>query len=287
MLLDAFLRMSAGEFPLREYQYTGFGSIFFVDFSMFRKYLGMYNMLSVEHDKRIERRVVFNRPWADITIKMGSAAEAIPELDSDLKHVLWLDYDFVLNKNAISDLIAAATKLSVGSILLITIDVEAPCEGGPKEWKQYFEATAGELLPVDEEEFGLSNIPRINVKTLRNAVQNGLAGRKNTKFLPLFNFLYADTHPMLTLGGMIGGAAEKRNLDACDFASAKYLRRSFDDPPYEIRPPILTRKERLILDSCMPCADTWMPAEFEIEKQHLAAYRELYPYFPQYVEAFL
>ena len=63
MLIDAFHRLTSAGFPIADYQYTGMGSIYFVDFILFHKLLGMDKLLSVEFDKDIEKRVKFNAPF--------------------------------------------------------------------------------------------------------------------------------------------------------------------------------------------------------------------------------
>ena len=54
-----------------------------------------------------------------------------------------------------------------------------------------------------------------------------------------------------------------------------------------IRVPKLTRKERLYLDGAMPCADGWLPEEFELSQEDVAAYREIYRFCPAYAELLL
>lgn len=289
MLMDTLLRLSDAHFQIRDYQYTGFGSIFFVDFILFRKYLGLHRMRSVEISENIKKRVTFNRPYKDIDLEFGPIADFISKLDSDLKHILWLDYDFPITRDMISDVVASATQLSTGSILLITADVEPPCDGGPTEWASYFDEHAGDFVDPGSgaAAFRRSRLPQINAEILHNAIRNGLAGRANLNFLPLFHFLYADGHKMITIGGLLGGRQERNNLRACDFGQVAYIRQSLDEPPYEIRPPVLTRKERLYLDSEMPCDDGWKPKDFELDEGSVASYRELYRFFPLYVESLL
>jgi hypothetical protein len=148
MFIDALQRLALAGFDIGDYQYTGFGSIFFVDFILFHKLLGLGRLLSVEHSLKIEKRVKFNRPFKQIEISMNSITDVIPTLSPDRKHLLWLDYDDVLQKSHIADLVLAGTYLSPGSILLVTIDAEPPGaeEDGPQEWKQHFQDQAGDHL---------------------------------------------------------------------------------------------------------------------------------------------
>ena len=89
---------------------------------------------------------------------------------------------------------------------------------------------------------------------------------------------------MLTMGGMIAGRAEKRLLRASNIAEAAYYRDSFGSPPFEIKVPRLTRKERVYLDREMPCADGWTPRDFELAPEDVRHYRDIYRFLPAFAE---
>ena len=92
---------------------------------------------------------------------------------------------------------------------------------------------------------------------------------------------------MLTMGGMIADEGDASKVIKSKLPPLFYIRRDFAEAPYRISPPILTRKERLFLDSSMPCAIGWQPKEFELTPEEIDAYRELYRYFPLYGELLL
>lgn len=287
MLIDTLQVLLAGGFPIREYQYTGMGSIYFFDFILFHKLLGIRRMVSAEYDLRIKRRVSFNKPFAEIDVVLGPIGDLLPRLDVDLKHLLWLDYDDRLHQTAVADTSFAAAVLPVGSIVLVTVDVEPPKgTATPAAWREYYEEQAGQYFTHgwSDENFALSQLASTNAQILFNAIGAGLAHRRNAHFYPLFNFVYADGHRMLTVGGMIVGDTERRRLEGCDFSNSPFLRFGETDSPFQILPPKLTKKERAILDFHMPSADRWVPREFELSREEVAAYRELYRYYPAYAE---
>src|ERR1035438_6857446 len=109
MFIDALQLLAGAGLDIGDYQYTGFGSIFFVDFVLFHKLLGMKRLLSVEFSPNIEKRVKFNRPFKEIEILMKSITDVIPTLSPDRKHLLWLDYDDVLKREHVADLVLAGT----------------------------------------------------------------------------------------------------------------------------------------------------------------------------------
>ena len=104
---------------IKHYQYTGMGSIYFVDFILFHRFLGMRNLLSVEYSSEIRKRVKFNKPFNCVRLEFGPIGDVIPTLSKDLQHILWLDYDNVIGQDMTLDVANTATALSRGSILLV------------------------------------------------------------------------------------------------------------------------------------------------------------------------
>lgn len=290
MLLDALGRLMNGGVPIRDYQYTGLGSIYFFDFLLLYKLVGIRRFLTSEYDTSIEKRILFNMPFGGIEVRMDPIGDVIPDLSPDLSHLLWLDYDSGLVRSMLEDAASAAFQLSPGSILLVTVDAEPPKgTDDPSSRLAYFQDEGGEYLPFDfdREWCRLSELPETNLKILETAIRSGLAFRSDVAFFPLFKFVYADGHEMVTLGGMIGGETEKRKLDGCDWENAKYLRKDTEEDAYRIVVPRLTRKERMFLDRYMPTPDSWSPSEFEIKPDVVEAYRDIHRYYPHYGEFFV
>jgi hypothetical protein len=289
MLIDGLQRLMAAGFQISEYQYTGFGSIHFVDFVMFHKLLGMNDMLSVEHSYDIQKRVKFNKPFRDVRIQMASMSDVIPSLSGDKKHLVWLDYDDILNKGQIEDVYSCATRLSRGSLLLVTIDIEPPLDStNPRDWRDYFTEEASTFLrPRALSQYTLTGLSRINLEVLTAAVTRGLVGR-DLSWIPLFWFEYADGHKMLTMGGMLGGEAESRSVRGSTLVDAPYARLQWEsEEPFRIVIPRITRKERAILDANMPCAENWTPKDFELSADDVKAYKSIYRFYPPYAELLL
>jgi hypothetical protein len=291
MLLATFQQLMACGFPISNYQYTGMGSVYFIDFIMFHKYLGIKHLWSVEADTTITRRVMFNRPFGSVEIKEGDVADIIPRLSTRRKHIIWLDYDEQLNRRNLDTIGLAMLHLPAQSILVITVDVEPPgSQGeGPQEWKRHFEDEAGEYISPKSEEsdFAKTNLHRINASIIDNCCAAALIARKEVSFIPLFNFLYKDGHKMLSLGGMIGSESDREKMASLDRHDLPFLAKNFSDKPYEIKVPLVTRKERLYLDSVMPCSDKWKPKDFEMKPEDIEAYRQIYRFFPAYTEMLL
>jgi uncharacterized membrane protein len=302
MIVDALQRLQQAGFPITDYQYTGFGAIYFVDFILFHKLLGMSKLLSLERAAGLERRVKFNKPFKCVEVEMMPASAAIPNLSRDTKHIVWLDYDGVIHKDFLSDIQSAVTVLAPGSILLVTVDVEPPEDLdykeaepsfdasnvvlGPKHWMKYFEfqASAYLKLGLSESDFGRAQLPTRTAEILKASFTRSIVSRTQVEFLPMFNFLYKDSHWMLSMGGLIGGATEKRRLRNSTLRDTKYFRGDFGAPPFEIAVPRLTRKERIYLDREMPCADNWVPKEFDLDPDEVRKYRDIYRFLPAFAE---
>ncbi len=285
MIVDALMRLSACGFPIRDYQYTGMGSVFFVDFILFHKIIGIHRMLSVEASVKIRRRIEYNIPYAIVETHIGPASDVIPTLDPKIKHLLWLDYDGPIDEDVLHDLQSASTYLPQGSVILVTVDLTpSDLYKSADQWQEHFLEFAEPLLPASGGNiFGASHLPKTHAVVIKNTIKEGTAAR-GFEFHPLFDFLYADGHKMLTFGGMIVGSAEKNRLADLDASDATYFRFKAEDPPYEIDIPNITRKERLYLDQNMPCPDGWKPDAFEMDTDAVRSYREIYRFFPPYAE---
>lgn len=248
-------------------------------------------MLSVEYSDKVANRVQFNKPYDLIQVVMLPIEDVIPTLSSDRKHLLWLDYDGIISSSVLSTIVLAFSHLPAGSIVLVTVDIEPPGDpsGRPRKWKGYFEAEASRYLnkSLKLRDFARTNLPGINIGILQNAIKAGLTGRKDAFFQPIFNFVYADGHRMLTIGGMICTEAEQRQVKASKLKSTVYARFDLGKPSCEIRVPNVTRKERLFLESKMPCSEEWTPKDFELSKNDVLSYRDIYRFFPAYAELLL
>jgi len=302
MLVDALQRLEAAGFPIPDYQYTGFGAVYFVDFILFHKLLGMNKLLSLERETTLERRMNFNRPFSCVEIKMAPASSEIPNLSRDVRHIVWLDYDGVLHKDFLSDIQSAVTILPAGSILLVTVDVEPPEDHdfkqvdpgfdsskeilGPKHWKLYFEHHASTYLDIglSVDDFGAGELRLRTAEILKAAFHRSIVARSEMEFLPMFHFIYKDSHWMLSMGGMIGGPTEKRRLRSSTLRETVYYRHTFDLPAFEITVPRLTRRERAYLDREMPCADGWVPKDFDLDPETTRRYRDIYRFLPAFGE---
>jgi hypothetical protein len=194
--------------------------------------------------------------------------------------------DAFLSEKAAMDIVLACSRLTPGSIFLVTVDVEPPIRPGtPEEWEEYFREELRQYVPPNMS-FARSNLSRANIDIISSIISSATAPRE-IDFFPLVSFLYRDGHQMLTLGGMFVTGEEKERLLESRVVGAKYVRTDFEANPCEIKVPKLTRKERMFLACSMPCSDGWRPRGFELDDEDVKAYQEIYRFFPMYAELVL
>jgi hypothetical protein len=300
MMAHVFQLLAEAGFPISTYRYVGFGAFFFVDFILFRRLLGTTDMISIEHDLGNERRVRFNRPFKDIGILFQTSSEYISQMSRDKPHILWLDYDDPIARDQLADLQNAASTLCLGSALIATFDVDfdkardlrirtSTMKDRPKAWFDRFQDQCGDLFNPTWKirDFVAGAVPKRVTEVAEGAIRLGLSMRNEVTFEPLFNFCYADGHEMLTIGGLVCSKPERRTLRRVEWEEVPFTRRSLSSPPFRIDVPVLTRKERLYIDSHMPCELDWSPEEFELEPTSVLNYRQIYRYCPLYAELLL
>lgn len=291
MLLDFFRRLAGCGVPVESFRYTGMGSIHFIDHILFHKFLGIAKLVSVERDTQIKSRVRFNRPFSNVQLEIMEIGDYIPQLESSEKHIVWMDYDNHLSEEVINDVRSCAAHLPVGSFILVTVDVEPPKGSKGSAYNfQFYREIAGDLwIPAwKKNDFVNTELHLRILKLLALAFREGVTGRSNIRVLPCFSFMYADGHKMVTLGVQLGGNRQRRQLSRIRSAGASYLVLSFDEQPYHIDVPVLTRRERLHLESVMP-SKTYNKKVLSagVRKNDFEKFGKIYQFLPSYAELLL
>jgi hypothetical protein len=120
------------------------------------------------------------------------------------------------------------------------------------------------------------------IETTINDRNAALATSERVAYHQIFNFHYQDGRKMLTVGGIILNPDDAQRLGPDDFRDLRFVRTGEDE--YAIRFPILTGKETRHLDARLPTgrsrrSPAWLPDEDR------ESYRDVYRYFPNFVEA--
>ena len=281
--------------PLRKYAYVGFGGLTFQDFGMFHHRLGVRDMVSIEKRTGEKRRFEFNRPFSCIKIQWGISYDILPLLSWKKPTIVWLDYEVHPHSEVLQDVSLVASRIRSGSLLVVTVAAD-PGEGSEpsaqKERMAKLIARVGKTrVPVDLKPEHLAKwgtartyrrIISDVIETTINDRNAALAESERVAYDQIFNFHYQDGIKMLTVGGIVVNPNDAERLGPEDFKDLRFIRTG--DEAYEIRFPILTRKETRHLDTQLPTgrsrrAPVWLPDE---DRQ---SYRDLYRYFPNFVEA--
>ena len=114
MMLETFQCLNHLGYPIREYQYLGMGSIYFVDYILFHKYLGLTKMKSYEKNEKDEGRIKFNQPFKCVDIMIGDINDSFSSMDESAKYLLWLDYDDIIDMNIAESVRHAVSILQIG-----------------------------------------------------------------------------------------------------------------------------------------------------------------------------
>jgi hypothetical protein len=295
LLIEGLHQLAAGGFHLRRYRYVGFGSPFYADFALFHKYLYIDDCWCVEHMLSIEKRMRFNRPFSHVRLHMCEVSEIVARLDRDRKHLVWLDYDFPLTDQVLGDVAGFATTLAAESIIIVTVeadprvqaDLPAALRNEVTEYRrQRVETEIGHRATggVKKSDITFPNLPQLYARVIVEALQDEIALRsRSLRFIPLFNFSYADGRQMLSVGGMIGGDAVKRRVQESGVYSLPFVTARAEPVPIVVPP--LTARERLWLDQNPKARRLKRP--FEIQARVATAYSQYYRQYPSYFEALL
>ena len=146
-LVDKFPKSNS----ISKYRYIGFGSFYFADFILFHNQLNIDKMVSIEHSEQ-EDRYNFNKPYKCIDMLFCDAQDALSryhDFTPDVPDFMWLDYDYELNKDIISDLITASQKLVKGSFLFVSFNGSLKVEPGNRV--EYLEEIFDDYIPSIQE----------------------------------------------------------------------------------------------------------------------------------------
>ncbi len=288
MLCEAFTRLNAVA-ALTSYRYVGMGAVEFRDFLLVHQRLGIDQMVNIEMEDDERERFKFNRPYSCIRLEWGKTTEVLHKLKWTSRSIVWLDYTCKLNVECLRDISYLVGQLRSGSALVVTVNAHP--FGDPK------------AAPLDllEAEVGAKRVPSGTkagdltdwgvAKTYRSIVQreiedalsarNGVLPKdRRLAYRQLFNFRYKDGARMLTVGGVLLDPKDALRVGSHGFDGLDFVRAG--DEAFEIRVPLLTRREMALLDSRLPrgrrVSLAWLGGTA------IADYRAIYRYSPMFGE---
>lgn len=303
MLMDAFRRLSTFTW-LERYRYIGFGSIYFSDFFLFHKFLGIKNMISIEKQVEDKKRFLFNRPFKNIKMMFEASNQALPKIKwAKERTILWLDYDDRLKKEMLEDIGTFFARACSGSMIIVSVNANhwsLPPNSGSKRVAQLGEDVGeGRVFPgitekdlINDEQNNVWNVPRTFRRIILNEIEDALAKRNaggdQMMFLPLFNFIYRDGAVMMTIGGLLYNKVDSQRIATCKFQELAFIRTD-NDPltdgnPYRIQVPFITFREMRQLDSQLPVRNSRSAVARVVPGTEIQIYQDIYRYFPNFAE---
>lgn len=279
------------QFPIPEYRYVGFGSMWFSDFVLMHKTLGISDMVTIEGQVSRSKRVEFNKPFACIQVRMEQAATALGDLLEGRPSITWLDYDGPLKNATSGDLETAVGAMTSGSMILVSVNAMVDQLKGHRRDDDEVSPEAY-LADICDDQGLLSQTPRLTrndfpglVAELLHARLKAavLANKPGCEYQPIWTFRYADDAEMVTVGGMVADETDRAKLVACDLGRLPFVSAA---QAFSIALPVLTEKEKRALDKLLPCAADLSPDElpFELRPSEVAAYQTFYREYPIFNE---
>lgn len=315
MLIELMQRLSSFH-KIEDYQYIGFGSTYFTDFTLVHRSLGIDKMISIEKDSHNESRFRFNVPFSCVQMEFDNSNDILPNIDWETNpSILWLDYDSRLKASMFQDIRTFMANAQSGSLFLMTVNAH-PFESKElpaKELKDFRlnklkenigeEKVSGEL---DGSELSLKGTASVYGTIINNEINTTLRTRNNGKkddnpdklfYSQLVNFSYKDGMMMLTIGGVIYKNSDKAKYEAANFKDLKFYRPMQDI--FHIKIPNLTYREIYMLDSILPSNLDLETGEILnvngelnniteiIPLSDVKKYHNIYRYFPSFSETVL
>jgi hypothetical protein len=291
MLVESF-RLLGPFAPPHKYAYVGFGSTFFVDFSLIHRGLGITDLTSIEKDVGKKDRFEFNKPLKCINLDMRSSTQVLPELKWGKKSIVWLDYDGKLSDRVLADVGFFFDLACSGSVLVISLQANVDSKGKRVDSlkKRIQDPTK---IPADTTEDTLEEwgTAETYYRIINNEIGDSLAARNGVLnaedklvYRQLYHFYYADGAKMITVGGVLHSAKDSLIFDQCDFVEKLDFVRTGKDP-YTLFVPSLTLRELQHLDKQLPCGSDEALAAAGVPTSDLQTYRRIYRYYPRFTES--
>jgi hypothetical protein len=289
MMIDAYRRLRFSS--IESYQYVGLGSIYFTDFSLVHRTLGIDKLVSIEMNEADKDRFEANIPYASIEMLWGRTSSQLSKVRLDLRSIVWMDYDGRLDRSVLADVAHIAGQAIGGSILAITVQCRfdrVTREDGSDASVDALKASLGmERVPHDLATKDLlgKGTGALFRRIILAEIDDALAARnavlpagQRIKYRQIFNFRYEDGVQMMTIGIVFYDAGQTVLLDLCGFDDLPFTRRG--EETFDIGIPKLTPVEIKHLERQLPLEGVRVLNRGPIPQRDANQYEQLYRYFP-------
>lgn len=246
LIAQNILELKKYWYIFHDYLYVGFWSIYFMDFKLFHKLLGISDMISFE--KWDTSRPNFNSPYDFIKIESWNFAERYRIIDFSKKIFFRLDYEDPLTNDILRDIddivrnkvFKKWTILSFSFQCHLPIDLEEInkyIDNFWEWWKWYlkWKMIDGErsLLP-QKEDIKQGNLGDIYTQILEGKIKACLMEKTDMDCLTLYKYSYKDWAKMFTVWFLLDSKERVTQIK----------QGIWDIPIININAPILTLKEK-------------------------------------------
>lgn len=280
------------------YTYYGFGGPFLDDFRLIHENFPLMSMVSLEREGEVFKRQEFHLPNGKIKLRKCEFSDFLSEFNPDEKPcIIWLDYT-KLRYGSFEDFMQLLPMLPDGSIVKITLRAEHT-DYQSKDKKQLFMDWFSKVIPagVKSPPFGFENFCLLLQDMLQIASQRAFFDASDVSFQPISTFCYKDRAGIMTLTGQI--CSKERKVESIRrFKGWRYSNLYWKKKPLKIEVPYLSTKERLYLQSLMPCESApvrtikkalgyTIHEDAAVSSLQLKQYSEFYGQYPHFIRAFL
>lgn len=285
------IRLLMNALPLENMLYAGFGSIWFVDFHLAHKTLGLRDSVSIEADAIGYARAKFNKPFSTCGIYHGFSSAVIPKLlkSAAYKHrpwCLWLDYDYEFRKDVADEVRFCIENLPENSIFLITFSGKGDRYGNPTVRERNLRRILGDALDEDLELVSFDEeLPHTLADSALTFMEDTATNLlRPGGFLEAFRLIYTDTSTMVTVGGVLPAKGSRVAAEAI-INSDEWA--GWDDE--EIQAPLLTWMEASRLQQLLPREKRITKKEirdmgFNLRADQLKSFAKYYRYYPYFAQ---
>lgn len=318
-LVFDLLSAAAQKLNFSNHWYLGFGSMWFGDFRLADRMLGIEQMISIERADYADR-ANFNRPLAGIVVSPGESNAILSKMTAEWKNplVAWLDYDGPLDKDVASDIEIILRNAAVSSVIVITVNASfgtyrarncaakrerVQTAAGLVECYLGSAAIASKYKPEEKSPGAFidsvkeADFPEFLSEAMLTYIEHTAVrlarehDGHSVKFVPLYHLHHKDGVDMITVGGVVttdveSGSWEEnlKNNTILSEASNKPVYRRLDLIP-------VTIKEKIMLDTCLPepageeaYLTNAKATGIKLSDDELLKYRKFYRHFPVFVE---
>jgi hypothetical protein len=291
-LVFAAVRHLQTQLDLEGLVYVGFGSIWFSDFLLAHKLLGIRDMVSIEAHEIGYKRACFNSPYATVRVREGQSNAILPELYGDEKlrgrpWFVWLDYDYELNESIIGDLRSIVENVPANSIFAVTFNGHERKYGAAPDRVVRLKQILGAVVPDSLAKGDCKD--EAMQETLATLTLDYMASvaadiSRPGGFAPAFRIVYRDNAPMITVGGILPTKGATR-IALDEISKPAWPAK----PPAPVKAPHLTSREAAALQAKLPSESVLTRADvqalgFDLEEDQLTAFQLYYREYPSFAQ---